>query len=81
MRYVMPLVWGFVVAFLLGFGLKQLENAAGEPLGMVLWMGPMFFGALTAFVLANLAGNRKVATAFGITVPSAVVLRASRVIE
>ena len=63
MRYVMPLVWGFVVAFLLGFGLKQLEIASGEPLGMTLWLSPMFFGALTAFLLANLAGNRKVANA------------------
>lgn len=65
MKYVMPLVWGFVVAFLVGFGLKQLETAAGEPLGITLWLAPMFLGALTAFVLANLAGNRKVAAASG----------------
>lgn len=63
MRYVMPLVWGFIVAFVLGFGLKQLEVASGEPLGMTLWLSPMFFGALVAFLLANLAGNRKVANA------------------
>lgn len=63
MRYIMPLVWGFIVAFVLGFGLKQLEVASGEPLGMTLWFSPLFFGALTAFLLANLAGNRKVANA------------------
>jgi len=63
MRYVMPLVWGFVVALVLGLGLKQLELAAGEPLGMGLWWSPVFFGALTAYLLANLAGNRKVAKA------------------
>lgn len=62
-RYIMPLVWGFIVAFVVGFGLNRLEAAAGEPLGpMTLWT-PMFLGALTAFLMANLAGNRKVTNA------------------
>ena len=62
-RYIMPLVWGFIVAAVVGFGLNRLEAAAGEPLGGMTFWTPMFLGALTAFVLANLAGNRKTTNA------------------
>lgn len=63
MKYVGPLIWGFAVAFVLGFGLNSLERAAGEPLGFMTIGIPLFFGALVAYLLANLAGNKKVAKA------------------
>lgn len=63
MKYIGPLLWGFGVAFVLGFGMNSLERAAGEPLGAMTWGIPLFFGALTAYLLANLAGNRNVAKA------------------
>lgn len=62
-RYIMPLAWGFIVAFVVSFGLNRLEAAVGEPLGPATLWTPMFLGALTAFLLANLAGNRKATNA------------------
>jgi hypothetical protein len=64
-KYVWPLIWGFLVAAVVGFGLKSLETASGESLGMTSWWTPTFLGFITFFVLANLAGNRKVANASG----------------
>ena len=62
-RYIWPVVWGFLVAFVLGYLLRQLELAAGEPLGFWGKWSPFVFGFLTFFLLANLAGNRKVKNA------------------
>jgi hypothetical protein len=62
-KYVWPLIWGFVVALVIGFGLRSLETASGESLGMTSWWTPAFLGFITFFILANLAGNRKVANA------------------
>jgi len=62
-RYILPVVMGFVVAFVLGLGIGWVEQAAGEPMGPVRWWGPAFFGFLTFFIMANLAGNRRVANA------------------
>lgn len=59
-RYIWPVVWGFIVAALLGFGIARLEALAGEPMGFWGKASPWFFGFLTFFLLANLAGNRKV---------------------
>jgi hypothetical protein len=62
-RYIGPLLWGFGVAVLLGFGMNRLEAAVGEPLGFMTYGIPGFFGVLTMFLLANLAGNKEVAKA------------------
>lgn len=62
-KYIWPLIWGFVVAFALGLGLSALDRAAGGGLGGTKLWTPAFLGFITFFVLANLAGNRKVAAA------------------
>jgi len=62
-KYVWPLIWGFAVAFVLGLGLSALDRAAGGDLGPTKLWTPAFLGFITFFILANLAGNRKVAAA------------------
>ncbi|MGA0599898.1 DUF2846 domain-containing protein [Caulobacter sp. KR2-114] len=62
-KYIRPIVIGFVVAFVVGFGVSALFNALHIPSpGLSLYFA-IFFGGFTAYILANLAGNRKVATA------------------
>ncbi len=62
-KYIIAIVAGFAVAFAIAFGLSALQSAAGESMGFTAWFAPIFFGALTAYLMANLAGNRKVAKA------------------
>jgi len=75
MRYVWPVIWGFVVAFALGFAMRSLETSAGTSLGWPATFGPAFFGFITFFVLANLAGNRKVQNAGGAERDAALAFR------
>jgi len=64
-KMVRALVIGFVVAAVVGFAIGMLNAATPgtEP------MSPLFWGALagafTAFILGNLAGNRRIANASG----------------
>lgn len=62
-RYVRAIIAGFAVAFVISGGLGFLSAASGEHFGLVQAMPGAIFGALTAYVMANLAGNRKVAVA------------------
>jgi len=62
-KYIGPIVIGFVVAFVVAFGASAAFAAIGSPSrGLSTYLG-LFVGGFTAYILANLAGNRKVATA------------------
>ena len=62
-RYIWPAIWGFAVAFAVGFGLSMLEKAAGESIGMLKWWAPLFLGGFTFYIMGNLAGNKSVRNA------------------
>ncbi|MBX7248077.1 MAG: DUF2846 domain-containing protein [Caulobacteraceae bacterium] len=74
-KYVWPAVWGVLVAFVLGFLMSLVSAAAQEPMGFAGWFPPTFFGALTFYLLANLAGNRKAANATSAERDAALALR------
>lgn len=62
-KYIGPIVIGVVLAFVVSFGMSALFAAMHAPSrGLSLYFG-LFVGGFTAYILANLAGNRKVATA------------------
>jgi len=62
-KYIGPIVIGFVVAFVVAFAVSALFAALHTSNdGLPLYFG-LFTGGFTAYILANLAGNRKVATA------------------
>jgi hypothetical protein len=61
-KYVVPIITGFVVALVVSLGLGALMAAAGERSNTPMIAG-VLLGAFTAYIMANLAGNRKVATA------------------
>lgn len=67
MKYVAPVIAGLAVAFVVSFGLGLLGSAAeakgGGGLGLATWLPGVILGAFTAYILANLAGNRRVAAA------------------
>jgi hypothetical protein len=61
-KYAVPVVVGFAVAFVIAFLIGLLNSrTGGSGLNPILVGG--FVGAFTAYIMANLAGNRKVATA------------------
>jgi hypothetical protein len=62
-KVVVAVVSGLVVGFLVAFGLSALTSAAGDKPGLTPIIAGAFLGALTAYVMGNLAGNRKVQTA------------------
>lgn len=74
-RYVIAIVAGFAVAFVVGFGLSALDAVTHRSSGI----SPMVLGAtlgmLTGVGLANLAGNRKVRTAGSDVVAEALAMR------
>ena len=54
---------GIVVAFVVAFGLSYLDSVTGNPdLFQEAWIGAVF-GAITAYILGNLSGNRRIASA------------------
>ncbi|HWA61235.1 MAG TPA: hypothetical protein VG939_07660 [Caulobacteraceae bacterium] len=62
-KYIKPIAIGAVIAFVIAFGMSFLFQAMHSPsTGISIYMG-LFVGAFTAYILANLAGNRKVQTA------------------
>jgi hypothetical protein len=54
---------GIVVAFVLSFGLAYFYAAAGEPDTPQAVLVGCVFGAITAYIFGNLAGNRSIANA------------------
>ena len=62
-RMVRALVIGFVVAAVVGFAVGMLNAATPgtEPMSPAFW--GCLAGAFTAFILGNLAGNRRIANA------------------
>ncbi|MBL6937206.1 MAG: hypothetical protein ISS15_01120 [Alphaproteobacteria bacterium] len=64
-KAIRAIVIGFVVAFLVSAGLAWLDAAAGKPdLQQEVMIG-VVFGAITAYILGNLSGNRSIASASG----------------
>ncbi len=62
-NYIRPIVVGTVLAFAVSFGLAFTFAALGAPhTGLSIYCG-LFIGGFTGYIMANLAGNRKVATA------------------
>jgi hypothetical protein len=62
-KYIRPILIGFVAAFVVSFGLAfTFARLGSSNLGISIYCG-LFIGAFTAYILANLAGNRKVVTA------------------
>ena len=75
-KYIGPIVIGFVVAFVVAFGMSALFAAIHAPgPGLSLFFG-LFVGGFTAYILANLAGNRKVVTADGAQLSQALAMSA-----
>ena len=62
-KFITAAVVGFIVAAVLGFGMNALNHATGAKADFTTFFVPVFFGAITAYLMANLAGNRKVANA------------------
>lgn len=62
-KYVVAIVTGFVVAFAVTLGMTALLAAAGGPQTLSPLLVGMLTGVTTAYLMANLAGNRKVGTA------------------
>ncbi|HEX7761751.1 MAG TPA: hypothetical protein VF459_19750 [Caulobacteraceae bacterium] len=62
-KYIRPIVIGTVLAFVIAFGLAFTFSRLGAPNTSISIYCGLFVGIFTAYILANLAGNRKVATA------------------
>lgn len=58
-KYVKPIIVGFIVAFVVGGGLSFLISAGGGNPGFLPTYLGGFLGVVTAYLMANLAGNRK----------------------
>ena len=57
-KYARPLIIGFIVAFVIGGGLSFMISAAGGSPGLAPTIVGGVFGALTAYILANLVGTK-----------------------
>jgi len=62
-KAVRAVVIGFVVAFVVALGLAYLDAAAGQPDLLHETLIGAVFGAITAYILGNLSGNRSIASA------------------
>lgn len=58
-KYLPAVVAGFVVAFVVGGGLSLLMISAGADAGFLPGMVGALMGVFTAYIMGNLAGNRK----------------------
>lgn len=74
-KYAKPIIIGFIVAFVVSAGLTLVAMAGGASPGMTPALVGMIFGAFTAYLLANLAGNRKQKAADPAAKSAALALR------
>ena len=74
-KYTRAVLTGFAVAFVIGGGLGLLSGATGRPFGFTEALPGMILGATTAYLMANLAGNRKTAQAGGAMLDAARAMR------
>lgn len=58
-KYAKPIIVGFIVAFVVSGGLSLLASAGGADPGFTPALVGMIFGTFTAYIMANLAGNKK----------------------
>jgi hypothetical protein len=62
-KYLPAIITGFVVALIVGFGVGFLLSSLGAPDFRLALMTGAGAGVVTAYVRANLAGNRKLSNA------------------
>lgn len=62
-KYAKPIIVGLIVAFVVSGGLSFLAAAGGADPGFTPALVGMIFGTFTAYIMANLAGNKKGAAA------------------
>ena len=74
-KYAKPIIVGFIVAFVVSGGLGFMAAAGGADPGMTPAIVGMIFGVFTAYIMANLAGNRKGKAASHEDKAAAVALR------
>lgn len=58
-KYAKPIIVGFIVTFVVSGGLSAFVAAAGGDAGFVPALVGGLFGVFTAYIMANLVGNRK----------------------
>ena len=58
-KYARPIIVGLIVAFVVSGGLSFLAAAGGADPGFTPALVGMIFGTFTAYIMANLAGNKK----------------------
>ena len=75
-KYVTAGIVGFIVAAAIAFGMNFFDQATGSKPDLITVLAPVFVGVLIAYVMANLAGNRKVATASAAEKAQALTLQA-----
>jgi len=64
-KAIRAVIIGFIVAFVISLAMAWLDAIAGQPdLPQEVLIGAVF-GAITAYILGNLAGNRSIASASG----------------
>ena len=64
-KAIRAVIIGFIVAFVVSLAMAWLDAIAGQPdLPQEVLIGAVF-GAITAYILGNLAGNRSIASASG----------------
>ena len=74
-KYAKPVIVGFIVAFVVSGGLALLASAGGADPGFTPALVGVIFGAFTAYIMGNLAGNRKGKAASDEEKAAAVALR------
>ena len=62
-KYIVPIVVGVAVAIGIFWGLTALFSATGDAPPASVWFAPIFLGIFTAYIMANLVGTRKTASA------------------
>lgn len=71
-KYIRPIGFGLLVAVVVFVAMNWLDAQLHRPPGFNTWFATIFLGVFTAYLLANLAGNRKVATADAATQAAAL---------
>ena len=62
-KYIRPIAIGLVAGVAVFAGMGWIDGQLHRPLSFSTWFSGIFIALFTAYLLANLAGNRKVATA------------------
>lgn len=58
-KYALPIIVGFAVAFVISGALSLMASASGGNAGFIPMIVGVIFGTFTAYIMANLAGNKR----------------------